>query len=556
MFYRKILEDLEEWKHSSIRKPLVIRGARQVGKTTVVNEFSKQFKQYIAINLEQNTYRELFSTYTDIHQITERLFFAEGKQLALIKETLLFIDEIQEVPKAINILRYFKEELPELAVIAAGSMLETLLGKNISFPVGRIEYRILRPVSFEEFLKAMGEEMALEEFRKVPLKAYAHTKLLSLFHTYALIGGMPEVVAHYAQHRDITALKPIYLNLLNSYLEDAEKYAKSETQLQLIRFVINQVIHHAGKRIKFQGFGNSNYKSKEISETLRTLQKTHLLHLIYPSTSYDIPLQEDFKKAPRLQFLDSGLMNFQVGLQTEILRTSDLNSVYQGTLIEHLVGQELLAHQFLPLEQLHYWVREKNSSMAELDYVYPINGKVVPIEVKSGSAGKIKSLTQFIDSSTINFGIRFFAGEFSINELETPLGKKFYLLNLPYYLAGQTEQYIKWMNEYVRTNDSSDIVQDPKVKYERKKPISVKKEITTIEELTEKHLRVLTYCQKEPQTAKNILEDLLGLTEQTRNKRIYIKPLLDLELLEFTEKENIKSRNQAYRLTEKGRVLI
>jgi predicted AAA+ superfamily ATPase len=552
MFYRKIIYYLEQWKKSETRKPLIIRGARQVGKTTVVNEFSKQFKQYIYINLENHIYKSLFENYTDIHKITEQLFFLHDKELKYKSDTLLFIDEIQEVPTAINYLRYFKEEIPELPVIAAGSMLETLLGKNINFPVGRVEYVVLRPVSFEEFLGAIEEKNALEQLTKVPLKDFAYSKLLNLFHTYALIGGMPEIVDHYAKNRDITALKPIYQSLINSYLEDAEKYAKNSAQLQLIRFTIQQVMHQAGKRITFQGFGNSNYKSKEIGETLRTLQKTHLLNLIYPTTNYSLPLIEDFKKAPRLQFLDSGLMNYHVGLQKEIIGTKDLNSVYQGTLIEHLVGQEIISYQHFPLDKLNYWVREKNSSQAELDYVIPYEGKVIPVEVKSGSAGKIKSLSLFINEATIHYGIRFYAGELTVNTLKTADDKTFYLLNLPYFLAGQIEKYIEWFEKSF-PKPYNNVLNEPITVYA--KPKKTTPFISTVDGLSSSHKSILKYCLDGPKKGKEIIEEHLGLTYQSRNKKQFLKPLLELNLLEWTIPENPKSKQQAYRITAKGKAV-
>lgn len=554
MFYRNIIQQLEQWRLKSNRKPLIIRGARQVGKTTAVHEFSKQFSQYIYVNLEQQKYKHIFENYTDIHKIAEQLFFVNDQELRLKHDTLLFIDEIQEVPTAINFLRYFKEEIPELPVIAAGSMLETLLGKNIVFPVGRVEYFQLRPVSFEEFLGAIGETRALAELRHVPLNYFAHSKLLELFHTYALIGGMPEIVEEYAKHRDITSLKPIYNSLINSYLEDAEKYAKNATQLQLIRFTIKQVILHAGKRITFQGFGNSNYKSKEIGEVLRTLEKTHLLHLIYPTTGYSLPLIEDFKKAPRLQFLDSGLVNFHAGIQKEIIGTDDLNKVYQGTLIEHLVGQELLANQNLPLDKLHYWVREKNSSQAELDYVVQFHNKVVPIEVKSGAAGKIKSLQQYINQAPIDYGIRFYAGELQINKLKTNEGKTFHLLNLPYFLASQTEKYIEWFADNRPESASHFIVNEPTITYEKTTNKNV--EIKKLNEINDKHKRILKLILGSPKKGKEIIEEHLGLTYQSRNKKLLIKPLLDLELIEWTIPENPKSKQQAYRITQKGKDAI
>ncbi len=549
MFYRKIIQELEKWKESYGRKPLIIRGARQVGKTTVVHEFGKQFKQYIYVNLETLQDKELFQKTTDVHQLCKELFFLRSQQLDQLKESLLFIDEIQEIPTAVNLLRYFKEEIPELAVISAGSMLETLLGKNITFPVGRVEYKVLRPVSFEEFLGAIGEKMALEELQNVPLNTYAHRKLLDLFHTYAFLGGMPEIINHYAIHKDITALEGIYQSLINSYLEDAEKYAKSDTHLQLLRFCINEVMFQAGKRIKFQGFGNSNYKSREIGETLRTLAKTHLLHLVYPVTNYQTPLQEDHKKAPRLQFLDSGLLNHFVGLQGDVLGSKDLNSVYQGTLIEHLIGQELLSIQHQPLKKISFWVREKNTSQAELDFVHQLNGDIVPIEVKSGPTGSIKSLMMYMDEAPINYAIRFYAGELNLQTITTNKGKSFELLNLPYYLGTQIEKYIVWLKE--RASNINSVVKEPQAEYIISKP---QKKGTTLDinNLSKKHLSVLEYCKDSPKQGKQIIEELLGISYQSKNKKVYINTLCDLDLLEWTDKEHPKSKKQSYKLTKSG----
>ncbi|MBI1837332.1 MAG: ATP-binding protein [Flavobacteriia bacterium] len=554
MIYREILKDLEKWKDSDLRKPMILRGARQVGKTTVVNEFAKQFKQYIYISLEEKKYQDLFQEYDGIEELTTKLFVMNKKSLSSKKETLLFIDEIQEVPKAINFLRYFKEEVSELPVIAAGSMLETLLGKNITFPVGRVTFRILRPISFKEFIIAMGYEQAFEEFNNIPLNDFAHQTLLTLFHTYALIGGMPEVVQHYVKNKDVTALGDIYNSLIDSYLGDAEKYAVSKIELQLIRFTIQQSLHHAGKRLTFEGFGNGNYKSREIGETLRTLEKTHLLHLIYPTVSTSIPAIEDYRKSPRLQFFDTGLVNYFVGLQNDILGTKDLNLVYKGTLIEHLVGQEILSFQSFPLDKLKYWVRQKNSSSAEVDFIFPYKGKLVPIEVKSGSIGKIKSLQIFMEESPLRYAIRFFAGEFALNKVSTQNGKEFFLLDLPYYLASKIEDYIDWLEETLPTR-STNIISEPRAIYKVQKPKEKTPELEK-NNLPEKYLTILKYCSSEPKKGKEIIEILLQKTYQSRNKKIFLKPLLDLELLEFTNKEYIKSKEQAYQLTEKGKEVL
>jgi predicted AAA+ superfamily ATPase len=447
MFKRQLLHELEKWAIKDNRKPLVIRGARQVGKTTLVNEFGKQYEQYIYLNLELNEDKEPFEEFTSIENLVGALFFLKNKTLAQRSKTLIFIDEIQEVPKALNILRYFYESVPEISVIAAGSMLETLFDKNISFPIGRVEYMVIRPVSFPEFLSALGETAALKELAQIPLSKYAHTKLLGLFHKYALIGGMPEVVEHYAKHKDLVALAPIYDALINGYLQDVEKYASSNAQIQHIRHCIQASFSQAGKRIKFEGFGNSAYKSREMGEALRTLEKALLLQLNYPSTTATLPIVPDLKKSPRLQILDTGLLNYYVGLQRDIIGTKDLNSIYQGTMIEHLTGQELLAPQFNALSSLQFWVKENKGSTAEVDYIYPYEGLIIPIEVKSGKEGTLKSLHSFMDIAPHDLAIRLYAGEVSITDAFTPNGKKYKLLSLPYFLSSQIEHYISWFRQ-------------------------------------------------------------------------------------------------------------
>jgi predicted AAA+ superfamily ATPase len=296
----------------------------------------------------------------------------------------------------------------------------------------------------------MGETAALQQLQQVPVTSFAHNKLLQLFHTYALIGGMPEVVNHYIQHKDLTALSPIYDSLITSYLDDVEKYASNTTQVLHIRHVIRTSFLQAGKRIKFEGFGNSGYRSREMGEALRTLEKALLLQLIYPNTGAELPLMPDVKKSPRLQVLDTGMLNYFVGIQKEILGTEDLNKIYQGTLIEHLAGQEMLGFQHRSLSSLHFWVREKKDSSAEVDYLFVYEGKLIPVEVKSGTAGKLKSLHLFMDMAPHIMAVRFYAGEMNITEAISATGKKYQLLNLPYYLVSQIEHYLAWFQKQIK----------------------------------------------------------------------------------------------------------
>ena len=449
MFKRLIVQQLEKWVLKPDRKPLIIRGARQVGKTTAVNQFATTFDQYIYLNLELQNDREPFENFTTLDNLVQTLFFLKNQVLEKKNKTLLFIDEIQEVPEALNILRYFYESEPGIAIIAAGSMLETLFDKNIHFPVGRVEYKVMRPVSFPEFLAAMGETAALDQLQKIPLANFAHGKLLQLFHTYALIGGMPEIVQHYVQYKDLTALAPIYDSLISSYLDDVEKYAGNSSQVLHIRHAIRSSFLLAGKRIKFEGFGNSNYRSREMGEALRTLEKALLLQLVYPTTGAELPLLPDIKKSPKLQVLDTGMLNYFAGIQKEIISSTDLNNIYQGTMVEHLVGQEMLAFQYLSLSSLHFWVREKKDSSAEVDFLFLFDGKLIPIEVKSGAEGRLKSLHIFMDMAPHTMAVRLYAGELAITTSTSVTGKKYKLLNLPYYLAAELENYLVWFENEI-----------------------------------------------------------------------------------------------------------
>jgi len=445
-FDRSILHELRQWAARANRKPLILRGARQVGKTTVVQLFSQHFDHFISLNLEQAADREFFTRYEKLEDGIAAIFFRHNISKDA-QRVLLFIDEIQAEARAVAQLRYFYEQFPHLYVIAAGSLLETLLEPKNAFPVGRVEYLAVRPVSFSEFLKAIGENAALDILTEIPLPTYAHPKLLDLFHQYALIGGMPEVVQQFALHRDLVSLKPIYVTLLTAYQDDVQKYAAGTLRLEALQHCIQHAFLEAGGRIKFQGFGHSNYGSREMGEALRTLEKTMLLHLVYPTTETQLPGLPDHRKSPYLQALDTGLLNFFSGFQENLIGTKDLHEAYRGRVIHHLVGQELLSTLIHPTDRLRFWVREKSQSDAEVDFLFPFEGLLIPIEVKSGTAGKLRSLHQFMDQCSHSFAVRLYAGEPLLQQAVTPAGKTFQLLNLPYYLGSWLEGYVRWMKK-------------------------------------------------------------------------------------------------------------
>ncbi len=305
MFIRSIEKELEKWALGSYRKPLVLRGARQVGKTTVVHRFGKQFENYLYINLEKQQSKQLVESTDEVKKLLPLLFLYCNKTQ---KEgrTLVFIDEIQASSHALSLLRYFYEDTPDIFVIAAGSLLETMLDKHISLPVGRVEYLAIHPCSFIEYLTAIGEERYVELILKAELPKAFHEEILQHFNIYALIGGMPEVVARYAANKDIVALSKVYNQLLNAYKNDVEKYAESNTQANVIRYILEEGWAFSGQSITLGGFAASAYKARETGEAFRTLNKAMLLDLVYPTTNVLIPAVSDLKKTPKLFWFDAG----------------------------------------------------------------------------------------------------------------------------------------------------------------------------------------------------------------------------------------------------------
>jgi len=444
MFTRSILSYLRHWKNKPGRKPLILRGARQVGKTTVVNIFAKEFDNYIYLNLELKRDSALFDENLDVQDIFQSILLSKNISPAN-GSILLFIDEIQNSPQAIKSLRYFYEEMPHIHVVAAGSLLDVLLGTYaLSFPVGRVEYLYMYPLTFREFLQAQGLTQLIDIYDTIPLPRIGYAPLLAAFHRYTLIGGMPEVVNKYIEDKTLADLSTIYESLMGSYVDDAEKYARNNSMRLILRHCIEAAPHATGNRIKFHGFGNSNYRSREVSEALHTLERAMLIYLIYPSTVVQIPLMTDQKKSPKLQFLDTGLVNYFVGLQPQFLKFDDLHAFYKGIIAEHIVRQEVIASDFTNNRQPPLWVRESGASNAEVDLLIRQDGLIVPVEVKAGKTGVLRSLHQFVQRAGHPYAVRMYKGKLEIVENSTPTGIPYKLLNLPYFLSGKIKEYIEW----------------------------------------------------------------------------------------------------------------
>jgi len=442
MFNRLIMNELLLWKRSKSRKPLVLRGARQVGKTISARMLGETYDFFSELNLERPDDAALFKRGLNPSEIVQAIKLKQGIP-AGNESWLLFLDEIQDCPEAVAMLRYFHEDLPRIHVLAAGSLLEIALQReHISFPVGRVEFRYLYPLNFEEFIGAVAAPALMDAFQEVPSKSYAQEVLFPLFHQYALIGGMPEAVAEYAVTRDVLAVNQVYENLFTAYLDDIPKYSRSEAMSHVLRHCLRAAPFQAGSRIRFAGFGESNYGSREVGEAMRTLEQVMLISLLYPTTQVQAPFVPNYRKSPRLQFVDTGLVHYLSGVQQELIGIRDLSDLFRGRILEQLTGQELLSGHTKHRQPPLFWVRNKTQAQAELDFLETRGTQPVPVEVKSGAEGKLRSLHRFVEMCpNADVAIRLYRSGFSKQEVYRG-GKHFRLLNVPYYHAAKVHAYL------------------------------------------------------------------------------------------------------------------
>lgn len=442
MIDRLIMKELRDWRRRSNRKPLILRGARQVGKTTIVNEFAKDYSVYLKLNLEKEADKSLFEKYENINDLVLAIHLYNEQKITN-SPTLLFIDEIQNSPKAVAMMRYFYEEANHIHVIAAGSLLENMLNtQHISFPVGRVEFMDMRPCSFLEFLNGIGEKFDAELINALEVDA-VHDRVIRHFNSYALVGGMPESIVQYAENRDILSVAPIYESLLESYKDDVEKYASNDASANVIRHLLQVGWAYAGERISFEKFGGSSYKSREMGIAFRTIEKALLLELVYPTSETKLPVLPDYRKKPKLIWLDTGLVNYASKIQQEVFSVVNIQDAWRGKIAEHAVAQELLTLNKQVSAKRSYWRRNKEGSDAEIDFITTFNGKVIPIEVKSGHNAHLRSLHLFMDQASHNVAVRVWSMPLSVDNVKTPNGKEFKLINLPFYYLGVLQKVLE-----------------------------------------------------------------------------------------------------------------
>lgn len=410
---RLVDQRLLEWKSSKNRKPLLLRGARQVGKTWAVRHLAPKFDHYIEVDFldeENKGIAELFEKPISVAELCEKISAIKEAPIEAGK-TLLFLDEIQACPSAISRLRYFYEQLPELHVIAAGSLLEFALEELPSFGVGRIRSLFMYPLNFFEFLNAVGQKKLASLMRSAspqkPLDQVFHEKLSNYLRTFLIIGGLPEVVATWRDTGSFLECRKILDDLLLGYRDDFEKY-KKRVPAARIQEVFRSVAEQSQGKFVYSHV-NPNLKARQISAALDTLLLAGLVYPVTHSDSNGIPLgaqvREDYR---RMIYFDTGLLQRQLNLSAEdIIISNDLDVINKGAIAETFVGTELMkAGSCLERNELYCWHREEPGSNAEVDYVVQCGSDIIPIEVKASKKGSMQSLRQFLALKKRAWGVR------------------------------------------------------------------------------------------------------------------------------------------------------
>lgn len=415
---RAIEKHLNNWVDNPNRKVLLLRGARQVGKTHSIRELGKRFDHYLEVNFEMDkSVHHFFSSDLNPTEICKNLSAYYNIPIAHGK-TLLFFDEIQTCLPAISSLRFFHEKLPNLHLVAAGSLLEFALRDISSFGVGRIQFLFMYPMSFVEFLWANNQEQLLEMLMQAnperPVNDVFHEKLIKYLKQFLYIGGLPEVVDTYIKTGDLRQTQMALDYLINGLEDDFAKYSRIFSSIQL-REVFQSIAAQTGSRFTISK-ASERMSHQKIKEGLTLLEMAGLAHTVKHVSADGIPLGAGVNpKKFKVILFDHGIFQRLLGLDlSEHLIASDFEAINKGNLAEQFAGTELIKYREpYNRTQLFYWHREKRGSNAEVDYVIQKSDKVIPIEVKSGRQGKMQSLWMFLKEKNREKGIRISLENFS-----------------------------------------------------------------------------------------------------------------------------------------------
>ncbi len=450
---REIIQYLKEWKNRTDRNPLIVRGARQVGKTYIIEEFANSdFKNCLKINLEEKPELKKLFFDNDVKRILTELSILLNEEVSF-GETLLFIDEIQTCPEAIQSLRYFKEKTPELHVICAGSLLDHALNEmKLPMPVGRVEFMYMYPMNFKEFLMAINQEKLVSYIREFdftqPFSEVIHNKIAQHLRLYFFIGGMPAAVDNYANNTRLPDIRRIQNNILTAVQYDFAKYGTRKQQ-EYLQIVLRYCGRYPCRKIKYSNI-DREIRSTYLKEAIEKLVFSRIIHYVKHSNASKVPLtalvKEDVFKTV---FLDIGLVN-QLN-QIELIGLDNLVTANEGVLAEQFIAQELLSHQpaFLNPE-LFYWSREEKSSNAEIDFIFQYKNEIFPVEVKAGKTGTLKSMQMYLYEKKLQKAIRFnmdlpnkgiFNAKVNVPDKNGEI--RWSLLSLPLYMVSELNRLLE-----------------------------------------------------------------------------------------------------------------
>lgn len=438
---RFIENELKEWKDSQDRCPLIIRGARQVGKSYTVESFGQaHFENSVIANFEEKPYLAACFESLEVSVILQKLSSLLGMEISPGR-TLLFFDEIQNCLPALKSLRYFKEKLPSLHVIAAGSFLEFVLEDttDISFPVGRVQFLNMFPLSFMEFLHAIDQKGLCEliasiSLRDAPIEAL-HNHLLKFVRDFFYVGGLPAVVKKFSQSHSYLEARRVQASILDFYQLDLAKYSK-KSQFKNLEHLFKRAPELIGQHFKYNKIDpDASNPAREYKTALHKLQLARLIHIVHATNANGLPLLNEVnEKKFKIFFFDIGLLQHALGISAKEMASQELTDIFRGVSAEQFVGQELLVYGDPYFDQhLYYWDRQKTGSTAEVDFVVDLSGQMVPIEVKAAATGKLRSLRQFLTTKPSKIGLKISAAPLELDER---------VMSVPFYLISQLSRLL------------------------------------------------------------------------------------------------------------------
>lgn len=441
---------LVNWLNSTSRKPLIIRGARQVGKTWLIRDFAATLqKELIEINFEKKPDMESLFKPNDPKEILSNISAVMNVKIDPSK-SILFLDEIQVAPRLFEKFRWFAEDLPVMPVIAAGSLLDFALAKHeFSMPVGRISYLYLEPLSFEEFLDGVGQNELrtyLENYNwQIVIPSIIHAQLMKLIKEYIVVGGMPAAVSSWATKKSLDEINQLHVDLLATYRDDFTKYS-GRLSTEHLENIMNSVPRQLGKKFTYS-LVNSDAKSVPLKHALDLLAKARICHKIIKTAANGLPLgAEANEKFLKIIMLDCGLCNASLGLSLHQLQSvSEISMINNGGMAEQLTGQLLRTiNPFYVDPALYYWTREKTGSEAEVDYIIQHENQIIPLEVKAGTTGTLKSLHQYMKEKKKLIAVRVNSDIPSVTHIkfQDDPNIEYTLLSIPFYLLEQLPRLV------------------------------------------------------------------------------------------------------------------